>query len=393
MKTVRYIILVLLITLGLFAGCSKEGSDLTNTPTAAGDDYEGLDFSLPYGGLTTSDELEAFDDEAMRQMMYAEEGEMVEDDLTDLLEVQQLLELGEGPSDPDDPSRPRFTFLRLRWGMIHGPDDSLSIGEDGCGLTNWDGEIHTDRGIVLVRRVLAFERPYDHLIRPRLNQKMVAFISKTACHFDGLVIQIIERGGEYDQENLEPNMLHINTGSYSGSFTVAELSQIDEVFAVGSAGNSFQMTGFTLSDVNYCPKGFLSGRFRVIPEDSTGENVAGDERPGLQMGTFAGLWNTLEGRVHGFLRGGYGLDEDGNRVFFGKYINRVGHFRGLLVGTWEPGENENMMADFHGRWINAAGSVEGILGGSAHPVQDYPGGFFEGRWTTLCDDQAEEEIE
>lgn len=395
MKIVRYttLMLMLLVSIGLIAGCSEDDSSPTTTSTTATDNYDGIDFSLPYGGLTVSDESEAFDDEALKELVYSEDGEMVEDEFANDPDVLQWMDMGGDPSDPENPNRPRFTFLRMRWGMVHGPDDSLSVPEDGCGVTDWDGEIHTDRGIVLVRRVIAFENPYDRLIRPRLNRKTVAFVSKTACHFDGLVIQIIERPCDADEKNLEPNMLHINTSSYNGSFAVSELSQIDEVFQVGSDGNKFQMNGFTLSDIDYCPKGFLSGRFRTMPVEESDAMLVEDDRPGEQLGKFAGLWTSLEGRTNGFLRGGYGLDEEGNRVFFGKYINRFGHFRGLLVGTWEPAGDETMMAGFSGRWINAAGTVEGILGGQAYLVEDYPGGFFEGRWTTLCDDQAEEEID
>jgi len=391
MKIARHtmLLLMMLVTIGLFAGCSDDSSTPTTTSSTSSDNYDALDFSLPYGGLTGSDESEAFDDEALRQVMFSEEDGMVVDEFASLPEIQALLALGEEPSDPDDPARPRFTFLRLRWGMVHGPDDSLSIPEGGCAVMDWDGEIHTDRGIVLVRRVIAFERPFDGL-RPRPDRQTVAFASKTKCHYDGLLIQIIERAGEFDQDNPEPNMLHINTASYRGSFAVNELSKIDEVFAVGSEGNSFQMNGFTLSDINYCPKGFLDGRFRVLPEDRVTED---DERPGQQLGTYAGMWTGLDCRVQGFLRGGYGVDEAGERVFFGKYIDRAGHFRGLLAGHWEPAADDNRMASFMGRWVNAAGTTEGILGGHAHPVRDYPGGFFEGRWTTLCDDQAEEEIE
>lgn len=395
MKIARYttLMLMLLVSIGLFAGCSDNDSSLTTTSTTATDNYDGIDFSLPYGGLTASDESEAFGDDALKAMMYSEDGEMVEDQYANDPDVLELVGMGGDPSDPENPARPRFTFLRMRWGMVHGPDDSLSVPEGGCGVTDWDGEIHTDRGIVLVRRVIAFENPYDRLIRPRLNRKTVAFVSKTACHFDGLVIQIIERPADVDEKNLEPNMLHINTASYSGSFAVSELSQIDEVFHVGNDGNKFQMNGFTLSDIDYCPKGFLSGRFRTMPVEEADTMLVEDDRPGQRLGKFAGLWTSLEGRTNGFLRGGYGLNEEGNRVFFGKYITRAGQFRGLLVGTWEPAEDEAMMASFSGRWVNAAGTVEGILGGQAHPVQDYPGGFFEGRWTTLCDDQAEEEID
>ena len=172
---------------------------------------------------------------------------------------------------------------------------------------------------------------------------------------------------------------------------MAELAELDQFIPVDEMGNGMQLTGFTLSDISYCPKGFLSGRYRVLPADPAGDDGT-DEPAGCQVGTFAGLWTDLTGRIHGFLRGGYGLDAAGNRVFFGKYIDRRGHFRGLLRGTWEPAEEESELATFTGNWIGAAGQVEGYLGGRAHPVPGYPGGFFEGRWTTACDEQAAGEV-
>ncbi len=109
----------------------------------------------------------------------------------------------------------------------------------------------------------------------------------------------------------------------------------------------------------------------------------------MRLGRLAGLWQGLDGRIEGFLRGGYGLDADGQRVFVGKVIGRGGHFRALVRGTWEPGDGPNALATFTGEWAGVGGRIEGVLGGEAHPVEGYPGGFFTGRWTTLCDQQAE----
>jgi hypothetical protein len=89
------------------------------------------------------------------------------------------------------------------------------------------------------------------------------------------------------------------------------------------------------------------------------------------------------------MRGGYGVTEEGERVFIGKYINRHGRFMGLIRGDWYPADEERDLAEFRGQWISYGGNVEGLLGGQAHPVEDYPGGFYVGRWTTLCDDEAE----
>ncbi len=374
-----------LLMLGLLAGCSSDETNLTAASLTGSDDYEQMDLSQTYGGLTSTDEEEAFGDEALKALMLAEEQDVVEDPLAMDPMVLALEEMGRQPSDGDLRERPKFTYLRLRWGMLRGPDDTLRV-EPPCDLTEWTGELHTDRGLVVVKRLIRFERPFDHVIFPRLDHKTVAFVSHTTCHFDGLVIQIIERPEDADLVNTEPNMLHINTPGFSGDFEVAQLARMDEVFEIDDQGNRFQMTGFSLSDIELCPKGFLSGRYRHVPADRPDTTAA--DRPGELYGTYAGVWTTLTGRVHGFLRGGYGVTAEGDRVFIGKYIDRRGRFMGLIRGGWNPADEEHDLAEFLGKWVSRSGNVEGLLGGQAHSVEDYPGGFFVGRWTTLCDDEA-----
>lgn len=384
--------LLAMLAMGLLvSGCSDDSAGPIAESSTGSDQYEGLDFSQEFGGLTISDEPEAFADEALLALMHAEDEELVEDPLALDPEVLRWEEMGGDPSDPNDPTRPRFTFLKLRWGMIHGPDDTLAVKDESCDPVDWTGEFHTDRGLVIVRRVIAFERPSDHLIFPRLDRKTVAFVSRTGCHFDGLLVQIIEPPEDTGDKDGEPNMLHINTGPYAGQYNVADLAEINEMIDVDEAGNRFQLTGFTLSDINYCPKGFLSGRYRVLPADDSADLALDEDDPaGRQLGKFSGLWTDLTGRIHGFLRGGYGLDAEGNRVFVGKYIDRRGHFKGRLRGTWEPAEEDDSLATFGGHWVGRGGEVDGFLRGRAHPVEGYPGGFFEGRWTTACDDEAED---
>ncbi len=152
------------------------------------------------------------------------------------------------------------------------------------------------------------------------------------------------------------------------------------------------ITGFTLSDVSVCPKGFLSGHYRRLADDRP-DSIQVDDRAGERYGVFAGMWRGLEGRINGHLRGGYGVDEEGNRVFIGKYIGRRGEFRGLIRGTWEPGSTDDEMASFRGQWASAGGRVEGLLGGETFAVEGSAGGFFTGRWTTLCDDEAEDTLQ
>lgn len=386
--TLAFLLMASLAVTGLLTGCSEDNATPVSA-AAGGDDYSQIDFSQPYGGLTASDEDVAFGDESLLGVSLAEEGEEVLDPVADDPQVRELEEMGRRPMDPNNPDRPHFTFVHLRWGMLRDMMDSVAITPP-CDVTDWTGSLHVDRGIVVVRRVIRFERPRDHIIFPRLDRQTVGLVSHTACGFDGVVLQIMERPQEYDAPDSlqqEPNMLHINLGEFTMDLAVRDLAGMEEVYDVGSLGNKVAVTGFTLSDLEICPKGFLSGHFRRLPEDRP-DSVSIDDRAGQRLGVFAGVWRGLEGRIGGFLRGGYGLDANGQRVFIGKYIGPRGHFRGLIRGTWEPGESADMMAQFRGQWAGAGGQAEGLLGGEAFAVEGTPGGFFTGRWTTLCDDEA-----
>ena len=370
------------------AGCSSEDTPVSAAATG-GDDYTQIDFAQTYGGLTTSDEAVAFGDEALLTMSLAEDGEEFADPVADDPAVRDMAMAGTRPQDPNDRQRPHFTFVHLRWGMLRDMMDSVAI-EPPCDVTDWTGAITVDRGVLVVRRVIRFERPLDHIILPRLDFQTVGLVSHTACGLDGLVLEIMERPaaiGDPDSTGLEPNVLHINLGDFSADFAVADLAGTDAVYDVGISGAKIAVTGFTMSDVEVCPKGFLSGHFRALPTDLP-DSVRNGDRPGEQYGVFAGMWRNPAGRIDGHLRGGYGVDENGERIFIGKYIGPRGHFRGLIRGTWEPGVAPAVPAVFSGHWANAAGTVDGRLGGECFPVEGTPGGFFTGRWSALCDDDA-----
>ncbi len=385
-------ILTMVLMLAVFlTGCSDDSDNPAETSMTGTDNYDGMDFTLPYGGLTVSDEYEAFDDDSLKAMMAAEDGEEYDDIIGDDPEVQELEGQGVRPGDPNDPNRPHFTFLRLRWGMVSGPEDSLNTPMPPCDIVDWSGDISVDRGIILVRRAIRFERPYDHLVRSPEQRNVVGFVSHTACHYDGLFLEIIERPEDFDPEHEEPNRLHINAGPYQGVYEVEALAGLNETFEIDDQGNLMQLNGFNLSDTAYCPKGFLAGRFRHFHEEN-GELQVDTDDPGTRVGRMAGVYTDLTGRISGFMRGGYGFDLEGNRVFFAKYIDRRGHFRGLMAGTWQPGENARNLSVFAGHWVNGAGTREGVLGGVAHARDDFPGGFYEGRWTEICDDEAEGQV-
>jgi hypothetical protein len=372
-------ILVVALMLAL-TGCESGDGGLSGTDQVAVDDYENLDFSLEHGGLTASDEEAAFGDGYLLRAEVLDAGEEVDDPVAADPEVLRL-EAQAGEDDPADPGRPRprFTFLRVTWGMLDGPVDSTGAEDESLDLVDWSGLLRVDRGIAIVRRVIRFERPYDHLVWPRLDRRTVAWISHTGLHFDGLLVEIIERPQDLaspEGDPLPPNRLHFETGPFSRTVAVADLPGLDEIVGVEPEGNAIHFTGFRLSDLDPCPKGFLSGIWHAA-DDSTGR--------------FRGRWVGLHGALQGFLRGGWGYDDDGERVFVGKYISRHGRFRGFLEGSWSP-DGEYGHGAFEGVWVDGAGMVEGVLGGRYVAPPTRPGGFLSGRWAADCDDEAVDEI-
>jgi hypothetical protein len=374
-----------LLLLGL-AGCSDEQSAPTSGEPIAVDDYQTLDLDAPQGGLTRTDEEPAFGDPYLEQATARADAETHEDDLADDAQVQQWLRMGEQAGDPDHPGRPRFTFLRLVWGSLEAMPDSLTGRIEDGDLVDWSGRLSVDRGVVLVRRVIRFERPWDSIVRPRPDRQTVAWHSHTGGHLDGLLVQIIEPprdqdgDGEVDPGRTEPNRLHLETAEFARTFELAALPGLDTVYPADTEGEAIHLTGFQLGQLGGCPAGFLAGVWRDDPASDDGR------------GFFRGRWVGLTGRTAGHVLGVHGVNEAGERVFFGKYVSRSGRFRGLLQGTWEPAAEDPGAGRFGGVWRDADDVVVGRLGGRYLDRPERPGGFFQGRWATLCDEESSEQI-
>ncbi len=356
--------LVLVAALGL-AGCGADQATTTATDGTT-DDYAALDLDAEFGGLTATDEAAAFGDIALEQAVMAEMDEVAADPLAADPQVAQLEALAVATGDAAMAPRPRVTFLRVVWGVLDAPPDTLGTLDEGPDRVDWSGRIQVDRGLVIVRRVISFERPRDYLL-PRLDRRTVGWVSHTGPRSDGLLIEILEPPVLPDSTGAlpPPNRLRFRTAPYGAEFIVEELVGLDATFPVLPEGNAIHFTGFR---PDICPRGFLAGFWQ-----SHGDSA----------GSFRGRWLGLQGRSDGFLRGGYGYDSEGRRVMAGKWISTAGQFRGLLRGTWEPlpvpGHGR-----FFGQWVNAAGTVDGEFGGEFLAAPERPGGFFAGRWGTLC---------
>jgi hypothetical protein len=373
MRKLTLCIAILAITM-IFTGCDDDG---TTTITTTGiDDYDNMDMNMENGGLTMSDENSEFGDVYFRTVEFEDDGGDTGDPLQEDLEVLGYeSEAQENPGSPDDPTKPKFTFLKVTFGQLDGlPEDVI----EDYDLLDWSGMLSVDRGIVVVRRLIRFERPYDHLIIPRPNRQTVGWIAHTGPHFDGLLVEIIEPPVDPDLDPLEPNMLHFESMSFSTDFNLEDVAGMDELYTLDTTPGQIRFEGFRLGDLETCPKGFLSGLWRS--DDSS------------DGGVFKGHWVGLFGRLKGLVKGRYGINDEGENVFFGKYISRSGEFRGLVRGHWQPTEQEGH-GRFLGHWIGSGGSEEGVLGGRYLNIPDRPNGFFSGRWATFCDENASGSIE
>jgi hypothetical protein len=102
---------------------------------------------------------------------------------------------------------------------------------------------------------------------------------------------------------------------------------------------------------------------------------------------FVGVVGSADGDPRGHVRGIYGVRRNGEHVFFGKFIDRDGRFRGIMRGHYRDGE-------FAGRWVVRSGD-HGRLHGfyRDRPDDDRLGGAWAARWAeTSCAQDLRDDI-
>jgi hypothetical protein len=239
------------------------------------------------------------------------------------------------------------------WGQMP-PDMANQDGHE------WDGTISINRGAMVVRRQIGFEDETDAL-EPRSDRRSVSFISITVPRVDGLLLTIADP----DPAAAEP--LVVTYTSASGavfSATMADLVSGVQSQPVDESGNRIAAAALP-RPVDPCAHGTLRGRWHRV-------------EPG--RGRLIGVVSNPEGETIGHMRGVYGRRTTGEQVFFGKYIDLDGRFRGLFGGGYRDGH-------FQGRWIVRDDLDHGLLAGEYRETIDGPetGGFFVGRWAeTSC---------
>lgn len=347
----------------LAAGC---GTDATLTASGDGDiagtnSMDNVDLNAAYGGLDFSDESEAFgDDELMAEAVMAEDLGLAAADEDSMVDDDPSLD---GP-------RVRRTYLRILWGQLDGLADTSRVALQPEMRLDWSGSVSVSDGAIALSRVLRFERPFDHRL-PRTDRQSVSWVSHTGPRFDGILICVFSRP---DTSGAIGGELTFRTGPLTRSFRIADLDGLDEVVPVDEAGNAVSFASRVVDPKAECGQGFLAGFWRSAPDTFDG-----------QGGVFRGL--VLDARNHpiGFLKGRYGINDSGERVFAGKYIGRNGRIRGLVQGTWAPSADAAGMGHFAGHWALRNGErVGGLRGEYSSRVGGL--GFFHGQWAEACAD-------
>ena len=324
-------------------------------------------FDEEFGGFTTSSEAPGFGDATLVSAAVTDEVD---------------------PSDPicdsiksGDPGRPgirrQFLALRVIWGQPRY--DSASTTP-----TVWDGKLTVKGGRIGVARVIRFEPATDWLL-PRTEPGVISWVSQTTVHNDGLLCLIgLPRPDRPDStgdttvvdtvppaDTLPPLpelTVSFETSPLSISFSLPELLALDTVIAVDDRGNVV-MFHCMLVEPGACPRGFLGGEWVLNEEGSGGE--------------FKGRWASENGELSGYLMGRFGVNSNGRRVFFGKYIDEAGNFEGRLRGVWLPTSRHPRAGVFMGVFYTPTGEPAGRLHGR-WAVREEGGGCFQGVWKTQC---------
>lgn len=233
----------------------------------------------------------------------------------------------------------------LLWGRIPA-DPGATEGR------RWDGELKLSRGGMIVRRTIAFEDATDKLL-PRTARDAVAFESATRPFSDGLALTVL------DPTPADGNALSLTYTPANGSAAhTLDLAQLRTGAIVVDLGDGNKIVAMSRPRNDACDHGFMRGRWHQI-------NPA--------VGAFLGVVGNGDGGLTGHVRGIYGTRRNGDKVVYGKFIDREGRFRGIIVGTYAGG-------NWDARWLTRAGD-HGEIHGIYWPGPSLRGGGFLARWS------------
>jgi hypothetical protein len=360
-------------------GCQNTSIDPASTSSE-----QQIDLDSPTGGLTATDEAPAFG-ESDKFAIFSDESA-----------ADDPLERDAGYRDDILTARgARIYDFRAIWGRLAFlPDTTAPVS---CPI-DWSGTLHLDGGVIIMEKVIAFERN-DSIWR--VDRSTIEWISHTGPRFDGIQVKLVVPARSVDSldcANCAPQLV-LKAGPYSRTFTLDELAALSVITPIDRCGNEISITSVLAPPA--CPHGQLAGVWENTAVDSTASAETIGEG-GSVLGIFRGVWVGRHGLIGGYLKGVYGLNSAGEAVFFGKYIDLQGHFMGILRGTYgsRPVPTVASNADsgnrrrgwFAGEWIDGNVNVQGKLKG--HWIAVAKGvGFFHGIWGMRCSEGTEGDVD
>jgi hypothetical protein len=337
------------------AGCSTPGDPADTSGTNLDDIInrdENPNLNDSFGGYNMKDDVPAFADE---QLAREETGDVDYDDpFAQATDIRTL-----------ETSDRRQLFLMITWGNLHR-DSTIT------GPTDWSGSLSVDNGVVLLKRTIAFEMG-DHIV-PRTQRDLLEWKSQTYLGGDGILVKVhpapvpvLSNVAVPDTVDSSSVVIHFETTPLSVEFTLAQLPGLNRVVTLPD-GNAVSFTAVEQLP-GRCPHGLMQGVWRNHPE--------------REGGVFRGRWATADGSVRGFMKGIYGTNDAGDRVFYGKMIDENGRFEGIMRGVW--GNHAGMNGGwFAGRWVDRNLKIRGELKGEWRRSDRCHGGFYRARWAMNC---------
>ncbi len=255
--------------------------------------------------------------------------------------------------------------LRIVWGQLNYDSTSTDA-------TTWDGSLESSFGFEILRKVIRFEPSQDWIVLDSLPN-IISWVSQTTVHHDGIFVNIVVPPIE-ELMIIAPIMVTFTTAPLTVTFPLEAIPSLDTIIYV-EGGNAVAFQGYKVRRWE-CPKGFLAGRW--------GRDDEGN-------GVFYGKWMTQHNRITGHLQGTWGIGNDSlpENAFYGKYIDMDGNFMGLIKGRYHEG-NSHSDRHRHAGWLkgyyyDADGNVLGVIRGNYHERPQGSGmGFFQGRWRQYC---------
>jgi hypothetical protein len=253
--------------------------------------------------------------------------------------------------------------LRIVWGQ-------LRYDPEVTEPTDWSGTLTVSRGVEILRKVIKFEPSQDWIVL-RDDPAVIEWVSQTTVHHDGIYVNIVVPPPD-ETDDTEPVTVTFDTEPFSITFDVAELPALDTIYYLEDDSNAVAFHAFKVERIG-CPKGFLAGQW--------GKDEEGN---GIFFGKWLSQWDELMGHLNGTW---------GDGEFFGKYIDEHGRFEGLIKGRYHSGNSLSPMHRragwFRGYYYDGDGNILGVLKGHYREVpRNSTMGFFQGRWRHYCNQIA-----